>query len=109
MNPDLAERPFAHSFPDYAARNDRVVCVTIDLTTSCEADIFRDRVPDRFLTMGMAEQNIAGVLSGLAREGLVSAWPTFAVLTTRRPYEQIALNIAYPALPVRISDFSQGS
>lgn len=107
MNP-VVERPFAHSFVEYAARNERVVCLTNDLTTSCEADEFRSRFPERYFPMGMAEQNIAGVLSGLAREGLIPVYPSFAVFATRRPYEQIAMNIAYPALPVRLFGFLPG-
>lgn len=108
MIAETVARPFGKSLADYAARNDRVVCVTNDLTTSCEADEFRSRFPERYISMGMAEQNIAGVLSGLAREGLIPVYPTFAVFATRRPYEQIALNIAYPALPVRIFGFLPG-
>jgi transketolase len=103
-----AARPFARSLMAQAAADPRIVCVTNDLTSSCEADDFRSGYPERYLSLGMAEQNIAGVLSGLAREGLVPVYPTFAVFATRRPYEQIALNIAYPALPVRIFGFLPG-
>lgn len=108
MTQEVVSRPFARSFAEYAATDERVVCVTNDLTTSCEADEFRERFPDRFMSLGMAEQNIAGVLSGLAREGLIPVYPTFAVFATRRPYEQIAMNVAYPGLPVRIFGFLPG-
>ena len=101
-------RPFARALVAQAAADPRIVCVTNDLTGSCEADDFRASYPERYLSLGMAEQNIAGVLSGLAREGLIPVYPTFAVFATRRPYEQIALNIAYPALPVRIFGFLPG-
>ncbi len=101
-------RPFARSLVAQAAADERIVCVTNDLTSSCEADDFKARYPERYLSLGMAEQNIAGVLSGLAREGMIPVYPTFAVFATRRPYEQIALNIAYPALPVRIFGFLPG-
>jgi transketolase len=105
---ETVSRPFGRALLEYGARNDRVVVVTNDLTNSCEADEFRSAFPDRYLSMGMAEQNLAGVLSGLAREGMIPVYPTFAVFATRRPYEQIALNIAYPALPVRIFGFLPG-
>lgn len=101
-------RPFARALVAQAAEDPRLVCVTNDLTASCEADDFRAAYPERYLSLGMAEQNIAGVLSGLAREGMIPVYPTFAVFATRRPYEQIALNIAYPALPVRIFGFLPG-
>lgn len=101
-------RPFAHAFAAYGRQNDRVVSVTNDLTRSSEADVFRTELPDRSYSLGMAEQNLVGVLSGLAREGLEPFYTSFAVFTTRRPYEQIALNVAYPNLPVRLMGFLPG-
>ncbi|MDA3039257.1 MAG: transketolase [Actinomycetota bacterium] len=105
---EFVERPFAKALVDYAGRNERVVCVTNDLTKSVEADLFRETFPDRYFSLGMAEQNLAGVLSGLAREGLEPVYPSFSVFATRRPYEQILLNIAYPNLPVRLIGFLPG-
>jgi transketolase len=105
---EVVSRPFAAALVDYAQHDERVVCVTNDLTASCEADEFRDRFPGRYLSLGMAEQNLVGVLSGLAREGLIPVYTSFAVFVTRRPYEQLALNIAYPALPVRLIGFLPG-
>jgi transketolase len=101
-------KPYGTAFVEYARANERVVCVTNDLTASCEADGFREQFPDRYFSLGMAEQNLAGALAGLAREGFVPFYPTFSVFGTRRPYEQIALSIAYPALPVRIMGFLPG-
>lgn len=101
-------RPFAHAFAAYGRQNNRVVSVTNDLTRSSEADLFRSELPDRSYSLGMAEQNLVGVLSGLAREGLEPIYTSFAVFTTRRPYEQIALNVAYPNLPVRLMGFLPG-
>ena len=110
MNPvkGTVRRPFASVLVDYARRNERVVCVTNDLTRSVEADLFRETFPDRYFSLGMAEQNLVGVLSGLAREGLEPFYPSFSVFATRRPYEQIALNVAYPNLPVRLIGFLPG-
>ena len=110
MNPvkETVSRPFAPVLVDYALRNERVVCVTNDLTRSAEADLFRETFPDRYFSLGMAEQNLVGVLSGLAREGLEPFYTSFGVFVTRRPYEQIALNVAYPNLPVRLIGFLPG-
>jgi transketolase len=103
-----ATKPYGHAFQSYAKTREHVVCVTNDLTASCEADLFRDAYPERYFSLGMAEQNLIGVTAGLAREGLVPFYPTFSVFGTRRPYEQIALSVAYPALPVRIIGFLPG-
>ncbi|QNE46181.1 transketolase [Glaciihabitans sp. INWT7] len=101
-------KPYGTAFVRYAAERLQVVCVTNDLTASSEADGFRERFPDRYFSLGMAEQNLVGTLAGLAREGYVPFYPTFSVFGTRRPYEQIALSVAYPALPVRIIGFLPG-
>lgn len=100
--------PFATALVDYARDRPSVACVTNDLTSSCEADGFRAAFPDRFFALGMAEQNLIGVAAGMAREGLEVIYPTFGVFATRRPYEQIAMSVAYPALPVRLIGFLPG-
>ena len=101
-------RPYGRAFTAYGETRPQVLCVTNDLTSSCEADEFRSHFPDRYFSLGMAEQNLAGVLGGMARDGYVPFYPTFSVFATRRPYEQIAMAIAYPALPVRIMGFLPG-
>lgn len=101
-------KPYGISFAEYSRTRNNIVCVTNDLTASCEADEFRDQFPERYFSLGMAEQNLVGVLAGMAREGLTPFYPSFSVFATRRPYEQIALSIAYPALPVRLVGFLPG-
>ncbi len=101
-------KPFASALVKHGMAHENVVVVTNDLTASCEADEFASTFPDRFISAGMAEQGLVLALSGLAREGLIPIFPSFAVFTTRRPYEQIALTIAYPNLPVRLFGFLPG-
>jgi transketolase len=101
-------KPYGAAFTEYSRNNQDVLCVTNDLTASCEADEFRAQFPDRYFSLGMAEQNLVGVLAGFAREGFTPFYPTFSVFATRRPYEQIALSVAYPALNVRIVGFLPG-
>jgi transketolase len=106
--PATETRPYREAFTAYAETHRDVVCVTNDLTASCEADGFRARFPERYFSLGMAEQNLVGVLGGMARDGQIPFYPTFSVFATRRPYEQVAMSIAYPALPVRIIGFLPG-
>jgi transketolase len=56
----------------------------------------------------MAEQNMMGFAAGLAREGFTPFVHTFAVFVVRRPYDQVAMSIAYPNLPVRLLGFVPG-
>lgn len=101
-------KPYGAAFTEYSRTHEDVVCITNDLTASCEADEFREKFPQRYFSLGMAEQNLVGVLAGLAREGFTPFYPSFSVFATRRPYEQIALSVAYPALPVRLVGFLPG-
>jgi transketolase len=101
-------KPFAHALKKHGELNQKLVVVTNDLTSSCEADLFAQAFPDRHISAGMAEQALMATLSGLSDEGLYPLYPSFAVFTTRRPYEQIALTIAYPAKKVRLFGFLPG-
>jgi transketolase len=101
-------KPFYDALIEQAKINERLFVVTNDLTASCEADGFRDAFPERYLSAGMAEQALVATLAGLAQEGYQPLYPSFAVFTTRRPYEQIALTVAYPSHPVRFFGFLPG-
>jgi transketolase len=101
-------KPFYEALIDHGKHNERLFVVTNDLTASCEADGFRDAYPNRYLSAGMAEQALVAALAGLAQEGYQPLYPTFAVFATRRPYEQVALTVAYPAHPVRFFGFLPG-
>ncbi len=55
---EMVNRPYATAFEKFAGGNPDILCLSADLTSSCEIDGFRDRYPDQFLSMGMAEQNM---------------------------------------------------
>jgi len=105
---EVVSKPFAHALKSHGSANEKLVVVTNDLTASCEADLFAQSFPDRHISAGMAEQALIASLSGLSDEGLYPLYPSFAVFATRRPYEQIALTIAYPAKKVRLFGFLPG-
>lgn len=105
---EIVSRPHATHFVEWAKDKPQVVVLSADLTSSCEVDTFRDAYPDRFFSMGMAEQNMMGFAAGLAREGFFPYIHTFAVFITRRPFDQLAMSIAYPNLPVRFIGFLPG-
>lgn len=85
-----------------------VVVLSGDLTGSTEISQFRASYPDRFFNMGMAEQNMLSWAGGMAREGFVPMLHTFAVFLVRRPYDQLAMSVAYPNLPVILVGFLPG-
>jgi len=104
----MVVRPHLHNLVRWAADRPEVLVLSADLTSSCEADGFREAYPDRFYSMGMAEQNMIGFAGGLAREGFTPFVHTFAVFLTRRVYDQVAMSVAYPNLRVRLLGFLPG-
>ncbi|GBC84432.1 1-deoxy-D-xylulose-5-phosphate synthase [bacterium HR11] len=101
-------RPHARNLVAWAKDKPAVVVLSADLTGSCEVDDFQATYPDRFFSMGMAEQNMIGFAAGLAREGFEPFVHTFAVFLTRRVYDQVAMQVAYPCLRVRLIGFLPG-
>lgn len=105
---EIVSRPHVENFIEWAKDKPEVVVLTADLTNSSEVGKWRDTYPDRFFGMSMAEQNMMGFASGLAREGYVPYVHTFSVFLYRRPYDQLAMSIAYPNLPVKLIGFLPG-
>ncbi|HEY0601281.1 MAG TPA: transketolase C-terminal domain-containing protein [Herpetosiphonaceae bacterium] len=105
---DLLTRVHAQNLVDWARDKPEVVVLSADLTSSTEIDLFRDTYPERFFSMGMAEQNMMSFAGGLAREGFFPFVHTFAVFMYRRALDQISMSIAYPNLPVRMFGFLPG-
>jgi transketolase len=105
---DLVNRPYAAAFETHALANPDVLCLSADLTSSCEIDGFRNRHPDRFLSMGMAEQNMLSFAGGLGMAGYRPFLHTFGVFLYRRPYDQLMASIAYPRRKVRLMGFLPG-
>lgn len=101
-------RPYARAFERFAAARPEVLCLSADLTSSCEVDGFRDRYPSQFLSFGMAEQNMLGFAAGLAMQGYRPFIHTFGVFLYRRPYDQLVNSIAYSNRKVRLMGFLPG-
>jgi len=107
-SPEIASRVHAKNLVKWAADKPKVLVLSADLTSSTEIDLFRDTYPDRFLSMGIAEQNMLSFAAGLAREGFIPFVHTFAVFIYRRAYDQVVMSVAYPNLPVRMIGFLPG-
>jgi transketolase len=105
---EIVNRPYAMAFEAFAAARPEVLCLSADLTSSCEVDGFRDRYPDQFLSLGMAEQNMLSFAGGLAMQGFRPFVHTFSVFLYRRPYDQLINSIAYSNRKVRMMGFLPG-
>ncbi|WP_271270716.1 transketolase family protein [Aliamphritea hakodatensis] len=85
-----------------------VMCLGCDLSASTETDVFRDAIPERFVMIGMQEANAIGVASGMARMGDIPFVHSFGVFMTRRAFDQVAMQVAYPKNNVKIVGFLPG-
>ncbi len=82
--------------------NKNIVVLDADLSTATKTEIFAEKFPDRFINVGIAEQNLMGIAAGLSTFGKIPYASTFAVFAAGRAYEQIRNSIAYPKLNVKI-------
>ncbi len=107
-NGSVLSRVHAKNLVAWAKDKPEVVVLSADLTSSTEIDAFRDTYPERFFSMGIAEQNMLSFAGGLAREGYIPFIHTFAVFIYRRAFDQIAMSVAYPNMPVKMFGFLPG-
>ncbi len=105
---EMVSRPYASAFEKFAVGKPEILCLSADLTSSCEVDGFRDRHPDQFISLGMAEQNMMSFAGGLALAGYRPFIHTFGVFMYRRPYDQLMASVAYPRRKVRLMGFLPG-
>lgn len=101
-------RVYEQNFARWAKDKPKVLALSADLTGSTELSLFRQTYPERFFSMGIAEQNMLSFAGGLSREGFIPFIHTFAVFICRRAYDQIAMSVAYPNLPVKMFGFLPG-
>ena len=98
-----AQRDYYGKALAYLARERKdVIVLDADLAGSTKTSDFRKAAPERFVEVGIAEQNMIGVASGLAASGKTVFASTFAVFATGRCWEQIRLAVAYPKQNVKI-------
>lgn len=92
-----------------AGRSDpRVVVLCADLAESTHAELFQKEFPERFVEMGVAEQNMAAVASGMAVAGKIPFIASYAAFSPGRNYEQIRTTIALNKANVKICGMHAG-
>lgn len=82
--------------------NPNVVALCADLTESTRMQGFKDKFPQRFVEVGVAEQNLVTVASGMAAEGKIPFASSYATFSPGRNWEQIRTTICYNNRPVKI-------
>lgn len=98
---------FARTLTELAERDPRVLLLTGDLGYMA-LEPFSDRFPDRFFNVGVAEQNMVGLATGLAEAGFLPFLYSIATFASLRPYEFIRNGPVLHQLPVRIAGVGGG-
>lgn len=89
--PEIVSAPFAQTLLDLAEGHPNIVVLSADLSNYTDLRPFADAHANRFVQVGMAEQNMMGIAGGLARAGRLPIAVTYGVFATRRAYDQVAL------------------
>lgn len=93
---------FGNALVEIAKNNQDIVVVDADLSSSTKTDIFKSVFPENFIDVGIAEQNLIGVASGLASAGKNVFASSFAVFETGRAYEIIRNMVCIANLNVKL-------
>lgn len=106
FNSDVEQAPIRAGFGEgllEAGKNDsRVVALCADLTESTKVDAFKKAFPERFVEMGIAEQSMASVASGMAAMGKIPFIASYAMFNPGRNWEQIRTTACYNDMPVKV-------
>lgn len=96
---DVEQAPIRKGFGDglleAGERDHRVVALCADLTESTTVHLFAKKFPERFVQMGIGEQSMASVASGLAAMGKIPFFTSYAMFSPGRNWEQIRTTICY--------------
>ncbi len=93
---------FGEALVELGKENPDVVVLGGDVSGSVRTDLFMKAFPDRFISVGVAEQDMMGTAAGLAVAGKIPFASAYGEFATGRPFDQIRQSIAYSRLPVKI-------
>jgi transketolase len=103
---DIEQLPIRKGFGDgllvLGEKDHRIVALCADLTESTVMHLFRNKFPERFVEMGIGEQSMASVASGLAAMGKIPFLSSYAMFSPGRNWEQIRTTICYNHVNVKI-------
>jgi len=93
---------FGEALVELGHENPNVVVLGGDVSGSVRTDLFMKAFPDRFFSVGIAEQDMMGTAAGLAIAGKIPFASAYGEFAAGRPFDQIRQSIAYSKIPVKI-------
>jgi transketolase len=106
FNTDVETAPNRNGYGDGLKEagdaDSRIVALSADLTSSTKTNVFSDAYPERFVQMGIGEQSMASVASGMAAMGRIPFIASYAMFSPGRSWEQVRTTIAYNGSNVKV-------
>lgn len=106
FNPDVEAVPNRNGYGDglkeAGEKDERIVALSADLTASTKTNVFADAFPKRFVQVGIAEQSMTSVASGMAAMGKIPFIASYAMFSPGRSWEQVRTTVAYNGSNVKI-------
>ena len=99
---------FAVAIEEIAAQDNELVVMTADLATLTGLSRFKEKFPNQFLNIGIAEQNMICIAAGMAKEGKNVFVTTYANFLAMRSYEQIRIQLGYMGFNVKVIGSGSG-
>ena len=103
-----ARATFGQALLELAEKDEKLIVVNADVSTSAGLDRFRKKFPDQYIDVGIAEQNMMGIATGLASNGFHVVTTTFAPFQTMRCLEQIRVYQGYMNMPLVFVGLASG-
>ncbi|MEK7536497.1 MAG: transketolase family protein [Patescibacteria group bacterium] len=99
---------FGHGLLEAGEKDERIVVLTADLKESTKVNYFADKFPERFIEVGVAEQNLVTIASGMANYGKIPFVTSYSIFSPGRNWEQIRTTIGIDGYPVKIIGAQSG-
>lgn len=99
---------FSQALIEMSENDNRLIFISPDSLKAMRAVEFAEKYPDRYIEVGIAEQNALDVAAGMASSGLIPFVATYGVFITMRACEQMRTFIAYPNLNVKMIGINGG-
>jgi transketolase len=93
---------FGEALVELGENNEKIVSLSADLQDSTKAILFQKNFPDRFVNVGIAEQDLIGIAAGYALEGFIPYVSSFASFLTTRPFDMIRMLACYNNINMKI-------
>ena len=99
---------FGYGLLEAGEKDERIVALTADLKESTRVNYFARAFPERFIEVGVAEQNLVTIASGMANYGKIPFVTSYAIFSPGRNWEQIRTTIGIDGYPVKIIGAQSG-